>query len=240
MTTPPTRFGRSLPEECLSDRALDLRLAGEASDATGIDTHLTQCGTCAERYRGLQAARAAFSLEAPSFTGLTPARRPRRWWWCAPALAAAAIGVMIARPQGRPDGERTKGRNTLGFFVLHERAVREGANGEVVHPGDRLQFVTTTAAASFLTIVERDAAGRASLFFPRQANAARQPAGRAVALPYSVQLDATAGLGTLFAIFCDSPVAVEPLRAAIERQGAGATWPTGCHADRLVYETKVP
>ncbi|HEY4186625.1 MAG TPA: DUF4384 domain-containing protein [Polyangia bacterium] len=240
MTRPSTELGRSLPEGCLSDRALDLQLAGAHAGREAIDTHLASCDACAARYRGLQAARAAFPLEAPPFERLVPARRRRWWWGLAPVLAVAAMVVLIARPRESADGERAKGGDTLGFSVLHAGAVREGARGEIVHPGDRLQLVTTTSSSRFLAVLERDADGRTSVFFPREAHAARQPAGRGVALPYSVQLDATLGVGTLFAVFCDAPVAVAPLRDAVERLGAGAAWPPGCHVDSLAYETKAP
>ena len=157
-----------------------------------------------------------------------------------PALSVAAMVVLILRARETTYGERAKGGDTLGFSVLHAGAVREGARGEIVHPGDRLRLVTTTTTTRFLTVLERDADGRTSVFFPREARAARQPAGRLVALPYSVQLDATLGVGTLFAVFCDADVAVAPLRDAVERLGAGAPWPAGCHVDSLAYETRAP
>jgi len=238
MTKSPTELGRSLPEGCLSDRALDLWLAGEAAGREAIDAHLAGCEGCSARCRGLQAARAAFPLEAPPFERLAPAPRRRRWWWgLAPVLAVAAVIVVVARPQG---GVRPKGGDTLGFFVLHEGAVREGAPGEVVHPGDRLQLVTSTATPRFLAVFERGADGRARLVFPHEAQAVPQTAGRGIALPYSLELDATPGVVTLVAVFCDGLVAVEPLRETIERRGVQATWPPGCHADSLAYETKVP
>lgn len=236
--TNSSEMGRSLPEGCLSDRALDLRLAGEQAGRDATDAHLASCEGCSARYRTLHAARAAFTLEAPAFQHLAPATRRRRWWWGVwPALAMAAAVVLLARPHG---GERAKGGDTLGFFVLHHDGVREGAAGEGVYPGDRLQLITTTAAPRFLVVLERETDGRTSVFYPREGPAARQPPGQRVPLPYSMQLDATLGVGTLIAVFCDAPVAVEPLRAAVERQGPRAVWPRDCHADSLAYETKAP
>jgi len=236
--TKPMELGRSLPDGCLSDRMLDLRLAGELAGRDATDAHLASCEACSARFRALQAARAAFSLEAPPFDRVAPVTRRRGWWWgLAPVVAVAALLVLIPRPR---DGERTKGGDALGFFVLHEGSVREGAGGEVVRPGDRLQLFTTTATARFVTVLERDPDGRTSVFFPREPQAARHSPGQRVGLPYSFQLDATLGVGTLIAVFCDAPVAVEPLRTAVERQGARVAWPSGCHADSVAYETKVP
>jgi hypothetical protein len=235
MTKPPSELGRSLPEGCLSDRALDLRLAGDPAEA--VDAHLASCEGCSTRFRRLQADRAAFPLEAPPFERLTPTPGRRRWWWgLAPVLAAAAI-VVVARPR---DDQRAKGGDRLGFFVLHEGAVREGGPGEVVHPGDRLQLVTSTTTPRFLAVLERDADGRTSVLFPRDAQAARQAAGPGVALPYSLALDAAPGVATLVAVFCDRLVAVEPLREMVDRLGTHAPWPPGCHADSIDYETKAP
>jgi hypothetical protein len=238
--TKPMELGRSLPEGCLSDRMLDLRLARESGerDVIDADAHLASCQTCSARYRTLQAARAAFSLEAPSFERLAPALRRRRWWWgLAPLLAVATMIVLIARPR---DSDRAKGGDALGFFVLHAGSVREGSAGEVVHPGDRLQLFTTTATARFVTVLERDPDGRTSVFFPREVRAVRHEAGQRVELPYSIQLDTTLGVGTLVGVFCDAPVAVESLRTSVEQQGPRAAWPSGCHAHSLKYETKSP
>jgi len=233
-----SEVGRSLPEGCLSDRALDLRLAGERAGREATDAHLASCEGCSARYRALHAARAAFPLEAPAFQHLAPPARRRRWWWgLGPVLAVAAVVVLLARPHG---GERAKGSDTLGFYVLHQGGVREGAAGERVYPGDRLQLVITAATPRFLVVLEREAGGRTSVFYPREQQAARQVAGQRVPLPYSMQLDATLGVGTLIAVFCDAPIAVEPLRAAAERQGPRAVWPRDCHADSLAYETKAP
>lgn len=96
------------------------------------------------------------------------------------------------------------------------------------------------ASASTSEIACSEAGGRTSVFYPREEQTARQAGGQRVPLPYSMQLDATPGVGTLIAVFCDPPIAVEPLRAAAERQGPRAVWPRDCHADSLAYETKGP
>lgn len=240
-------LGRTRPEGCLSDRTLDMLMAGElpAARRAALEAHLPDCEACHARYRALHAARTAFPLEAPAFDKLArPVQRRRSWWWVAlgPALAATALVLIVARPAREPLVERSKGSagDSLGFFVLHAGAVRAGALHEVVRPGDRLQLVTTTTVPRYLVVFERDAGGGVSVFFPRAAEAARREVGRAVALPTSVELDATIGVGMIYGVFCDRPVAVAPLRDGLARRGDQMSWPSGCSVDRLAYETRQP
>jgi len=215
-------------------------VAGERGDAQAA--HVATCPRCQARYQSLRSDQAAFSLQAPSFQKLAPAARRRSgWWWAlAPGLAAAALLLLVVRPGAETTTERTKGSDALGFFVLHEGGVREGVSGEIVRPGDRLQLVTTTKAVRYLAVLERDAAGRSSVFFPREARAARREAGRAVPLPYSFQLDATLGVGTIYGVFCDQPVDVSLLKQVLERPDDQRAWPHGCNADQLRYQTRSP
>jgi hypothetical protein len=237
-----TDLDRTRPADCLSDRALDQLVAEELAPAprAAADAHVATCAACAARLGEIRAARAAFPFEAPAFEALVPAPAPRRRWaWLfAPALAAAAALVLVARPPQAPPEDRAKGGDALGFFVLHDGVSREGASGELVHPGDRLQLVATTATPRFLAVLERDASGRAAVFFPRGAEAAPVAVGRRVALPTSVELDEALGVGTVYGVFCARAVPVAPLRDAVERLGDGARWPDGCHADVLTYEAR--
>jgi hypothetical protein len=237
-----TSLERSRAEGCPSDRALDQWLAGElpVDRRASVDAHVPGCEDCSARHRARLAARTAFSLEAPAFDKLAPARPRRpRWWAVAPALAAAAALVLVARPRHEEHDEvRTKGHDALSFFVLHAGAVRQGARGEVVRPGDRLQLVTTTWAPRFLTVLERDVGGRVSVFFPRGDAAAPVAPGRGVALPTSVVLDEAVGVGTLYGVFCEQAVTLAPLVRELEQRGDGARWPGGCHVDQLSYESR--
>ncbi|HXU03158.1 MAG TPA: DUF4384 domain-containing protein [Polyangia bacterium] len=239
-------FTRTRPETCLSDRALDMMMAGElAPDARATaEQHLPGCAACTARLRELEAARAAFPLEAPAFAKLAatvaPARARRRWWaWgggFATLAAAAAAVVLLVRATPGGDGFGIKGGERIGFFVSHDGAVRAGAPGEVVHPGDRLQVVYTTRAPRTLAIFSRDAKGATTVAFPRDlAAGVRIEAGTDTPLPYSLQLDDAAGVETLHGLFCDRPLPLEPLRRSLEEGGERTKWPAGCHVDRISY-----
>src|SRR5262249_32196218 len=102
-------LARTRPEGCLSDRALDMMMAGELAPElrAKADRPLPGCADCAARSRELQAGRAAFPLEAPAFARIAeavqPARASRRRWWLfgggafATAAAAAAALVIVWR-----------------------------------------------------------------------------------------------------------------------------------------------
>jgi len=240
-------LARIRPESCLSDRALDMMMAGELAPElrAKAEQHLPGCELCAARYRELEAARAAFPREAPAFARVAaaaqPARAPRRRWsWLlggafatAGAAAAALILVWRAAPPG--DDVRTKGGDKLGFFVLHAGAVREGASGEVVQAGDRLQVVYTAKQPRYLAVFSRDAKGATSVAFPREPVAAKIQPGTSTPLPYSFALDAAPGVEALHGLFCDRPLPLEPLRRTLERDGDRAAWPAGCRVDRVTY-----
>lgn len=227
---------RSRPETCPSDRALDMLMAGElAPDARArAEQHVSGCAACAARARELEAARAAFPLEAPAFAKLaekvSPARR-RRWFGVVFAAAAAAVAMILVL-RAAPDGDavRTKGGDKLSFFVSHDGVVREGGPREVVHAGDRLQLVYTTREPRYLAVFLRDAKGATTTAFPRLGAAAKIQPGTEVALPESVQLDGALGVETLLGVFCDHAAPLEDLRRSLERPG--------CHVERVSYEKR--
>lgn len=228
---------RTRPETCPSDRALDMLMAGELGpDARArAEQHVPGCAACSARARELEAARAAFPMEAPAFPKVAekvrPMRTPRRWLGVAFAFAAAAAAMILVLGNA-PDGDtvRTKGGDKLGFFVSHDGVVREGGPREVVYAGDRLQLVYTTRAPRHLAVFLRDAKGATTTAFPRQGSAAQIQPGKDVALPESIQLDGALGVETLLGVFCDHAAPLEDLRRSLERPG--------CHVERVSYEKR--
>lgn len=221
---------------CLSALALDRWMAGEldGSEAARVGAHVDVCARCAAAAGSLREARAA---PLPPLRAAPPARTRR--WRGAAALAAglaAAAGValvLVLGPAG--SGERAKGSPVgLGMWVRHGDSVRRAGPGEVVAPGDDVRFSVTTRRPAWVAVLSLDAAGRASVYFPDGARAARVEAGTDVALPLATRLDATVGEERVVALFCDRPVELEPVRARMERSGEAAP-PDGCEVTRWSF-----
>jgi hypothetical protein len=233
-------FTRTRPETCLSDRTLDMLAAGELSTErlADVERHLAECDACASRRRAIDEGKAAFERESPKFSELARPRRPAGRLWAFGATLAAAAALVLALRVPRDEGSlRTKGAEHVGFFVEHGGVVREGVASEVVAPGDRLQLVYTSKSARYLAVLSRDGAGHASIYFPKAPEAVRIEAGSSTPLPYSLLLDETTGVETLYALFCDRAEPLEPLRKALE--GAEVLEaPAGCHVDRVTFQKR--
>jgi hypothetical protein len=122
----------------------------------------------------------------------------------------------------------------LGFYVKRGDVIREGGEGELVAPGDALEFTASSDAPGYLAIISVDGARKVSVYYPAGALAAAIGAGRAQVLPLSVRLDGVLGVERVAGVFCDHPAAVESLAAAVAR---GET-PTGCVVDTLTFEKR--
>jgi len=157
---------------------------------------------------GCDACRAA--LEAMRPEPLPPLRvvplplqRPRRW----PRIAAAAAGLAAAAGVllvvQRPAGERTKGP---GFSL--SMYVQHGGDVRLAAPGEQV------------------AAGDAVRF------AVSAPSATYVAV-LSVDPRDSAGEERVVGLFCSSPVAIEPVRAALQRGGDFV--PDGCQVTRWSF-----
>jgi hypothetical protein len=151
------------------------------------------------------------------------------------AGVAAVFCVWLVASRGRHEGEiRTKGRPALAFFVKHGDAVREGVPGEAVSPNDAINFVVSTEQPAFLAIISVDGAGKVSVYYPEGATAAAIAVGRDHVLPRSVLLDDTLGPERVVGVFCDQPMVVAELAAAVARNAI----PKGCVADALTLEKR--
>ena len=89
----------------------------------------------------------------------------------------------------------------------------------------------TTPRPAFVAVLSLDPSGRASVYFPDGPRAVRVEPGVDVALPLATRLDGTVGEERVLGIFCDRPVELEPLRAALERRPEPAA-PAGCEVAR--------
>jgi hypothetical protein len=232
-------------EGCLSDLAIDVLLAGDASpdDAEAARSHAASCETCKARLAALTKEKEAFAapLVVPRPARAARARRFQTVAFGASALALAAALFLVVRSKPRPDtpGEttRSKGSSHIGFYVKHGGAVTLGAPGQIVAPGDALRFVYSTGEAKHLAVLSLDGARHASVYYPSGGAAERIEPGRDQALPRSTILDATLGKETLYGLFCDAPVTLEPLRADLEATGMVPS-PPGCEVDAVEIEKR--
>ncbi|WP_437721125.1 DUF4384 domain-containing protein [Sorangium sp. So ce861] len=169
----------------------------------------------------------------------------------AAAVLAVALNVGVrppdeprgddrgARPPPAEQGARIKGSSgRIGFYVARGDALSPGGPGEVVHPNDRLQFTYSTVDAGFFALLSVDGARKASVYFPAGDVAALIQPGEQVPLPSSVVLDETLGAETVYGLFCDAPVALEPLRAALESAPERPPAPAGCRVDRVSLDKR--
>jgi hypothetical protein len=123
------------------------------------------------------------------------------------------------------------------MWVRHGEAVRRAVPGEVVAAGDDVRFSVTTPRPAWVAVLSVDPAGRASIYFPEGPRAARIAPGADVPLPLATRLDATVGEERVLGLFCDGPIELEPVRAAIERSGDAAA-PPGCEVTRWRFEKR--
>jgi len=218
---------------CLSRLGCDQLLNGELPDELAARAHIASCRQCEARLAEHVVERAAFSV---------PLRRPPTIRRPAPplamiaALAAVVVGIFVLRP--RPEdaaGTRAKGKPTIGFYVEHAGVVRAGAAGEVVVPGDALEFTASTERAGWLAVVGIDGAKTASVYYPAGADAAPVAPGRDQTLPLSVILDEVVGAERIYGVFCDRPFTVALAKSIA---ADGAPLPAGCIVDTLDIEKR--
>lgn len=240
----PARIALSRHEGCLSDLALDRRLANEldAAEERDAKAHLATCARCEARLAERARAKADFAANAPPL--LFPS--PRRAWLggAAAVLAAAAALLLLMRssPEPTPKPEtRTKGEGThLDFYVSHEGNVRHGMLSELVAPGDGIRFVVHANEMRYLAVLSVDGAKHVSPYYPHGDDAVRIEPGANIALPESTTLDDVLGDETIYGVFCPAPFAIAPLRKALEAAPDALPARPGCTVDVLHLRKEAP
>jgi hypothetical protein len=240
---------------CVSDLALDRWFGGALSNdqSAALQQHLARCPRCCLRSDELARHRAAFYARLPSWDKLDSARkRPRRaritlQTWSLPLMAAAcllAIGLGVGHvgdddaPTSGVVSVRTKGAASIGFYVKRGDHIRRGSSGELVQPGELVRFTYSAEQPVYFALFHGDASG-AAVHFPRHSHAQKLEAGRDVPLSFSIRLDALLGPERVYGLFCDEPIAVEPVRAELERTGHMPELPR-CHVDPVVLNKRLP
>lgn len=242
---------RTRGEGCVSDLRMDRWLAGElvAADASAIETHVAGCEHCRARLREIEQARGVFDAQARDdarvLHGCAPSgKRPLALAVSsALSIATLAAGLWFALLPTRDSAPvlRLKGARGFGFYVQRDGAVFRGSPGQRLLPGDSLRFVARTAEPVHLAVLSLDGAQRASVYYPEGERAAELAQGPEQALTSSVRLDAVLGPERLYALFCRDPIALEPVRAALERELEAFAAPPGCALQNvLVYKVAAP
>ena len=205
-----------------SELSFDKYLAGELTgDAAAVlREHAASCARCGESLDSALATRDAFVFENPR---LSTSRRWRSAAISAPLAAAAAIALVLAWPRTHA-AVRTKGTAIVGFFVAHGDAVRRGALGDTVTPGDRLQLVTSATEPGWFAAISDDSLGVRSVYVPL----VHIEPGRERAVPGAIELDAELGRETVSGVFCAGPF--EPQHIDLSRP------PAGCTIDRFTLD----
>ncbi|MEZ4468639.1 MAG: hypothetical protein R3F43_30415 [bacterium] len=193
-----------------TDLALERLHAGELS-ATDFGDHLDTCALCRDRLQAL----AGFEVPAAR------APRARLAPWIAVGLAAAAAVVLLVRTGPAPvvdedPGFRAKGGFDLEVFVHDGVRQRPAADGEVVHPGDRLGFRLHVPEARQVLIAGVDAAGEVYLCHPQRgagASAAFGPTTGPTDVGEAVRLDDRLGTEQIIGLACEAPIRLQDVTA---------------------------
>jgi len=218
--------------ECLSRLQCDQLLNDELAQRADLLAHAASCERCA-------ALIEAHRRERSEFDGVLVAPRAarRRVAWSAAGLAVAAAFAVwfVVRTRSTSGSEpRIKGSPALGIYVKHRDDVRKGGPGEIVAPGDALDFAVTIDHAAYLAIVAIDARRVASVYYPEGPTAEPVQAGAEQLLPTGVVLDGVLGVEEVHAVFCARPLSVAEILGAVARGAA----PPGCVSDRWILDKR--
>ena len=235
---------------CPSDRVLDLMLAGAVDEtrSSALREHLSACPACSARFAELGAFRDEVAPGLPTLSELVPEEPPvlafvrRRSGRIGAVLGvAAAVAVWVGRgpSEGLPTEQtRAKGSAHLGFYVKRGEQVFPGGPGALLRPGDAIEFSYEAPSAGYLAILSLDGAGHASIYFPMGPRAQMLSPGTHL-LEQSTILDAVLGRETLYAVWCEAAVEIEPMRRALESSRTVPLAP-GCRSESLEVEKRLP
>ncbi len=248
-----TGMRRERSRDCISDLRFDQWRAGDAAAAEqqAFKAHLASCARCRERQEMLADARARFDasrLATPAWLSGSgvhaerPLSRRTRTLGLASLAAAAACALFMLPEQGLSPASRTKGNPYLTYYVKRGDVVLQGASAQVLMPADRIRFAYSTPRAQHLAILSLDATAHASVYYPDADQAAPIEPGTNVLLPSAIELDATLGQELIVAVFCEQPIAVAPLREALQARRTPLRVPPGCttHQLQLTKQAAIP
>lgn len=132
-----------------------------------------------------------------------------------------------------------KGGSALAVFRKRGEEVAPVVDGALLQAGDRLRFTYRTTRR-YLLVVDLEARGGVSSFYPYPAVESLRLTGERGELPGSIELNESVGAERVLALFSDAPLRFEAVAAAVERayprddrgeRELGAERPLGLDAD---------
>jgi hypothetical protein len=167
-------------------------------------------------------------------------RRPFWLRWLLPigTLAAAAAALVFflqskkpAAPRGDDDDFRTKGDDIS--LIIHGEA-QPLLSGDVITAGAKIRFEAQGSKPGFIAIVGIDGTQQTTVYYPYGATDATKITTDRM-LPGAIQLDATPGDETFFAMFSTKPFSIDAVLPAV--RGTGKL-PAGVAMSRVVLHKK--
>src|SRR5260221_1354014 len=189
-----------------------------------IREHLDSCAACRTRQAEAAALHGEFTRRLLP-RGLPARRWQRRWLFALPALAAAAIVVLVLMRNHDAPGDELgiKGDAAWQAVAKHGERTVQGRDGPTLAPRDQIRFVVVPNGARYVMIASIDGAGTASIYVPYYGAASERIDGAIVELPGSIVLDVTPGPERLYALFSAEPLAADAVKAKLrELTGAAA------------------
>lgn len=227
-----------------------------------VRAHLGACTECKQRYTLVCADAERFAREAPAFETLrtpravVPSRRaigPRRWATWSAVAAAAGLLLLVSRgarqrqddsppavsdssgprSDGSSVGVRTKGASaSFDFVVRRDEHTVLGTPEMILYPGDRLRFTVSASESVYSGVWGIDAQGQVS-DYATAPELLRIVAGEQIALPQTIELDASVGNEHIVAVFCQGPQADDAIRSALADNPERPQLPFGCHTESV-------
>lgn len=220
----------------------------DGDTAAQVRAHLASCARCRRDQAAAAELRAHFTMRiAPR--GLA-ARWPPRWLW----LAIPVLGVVCLFLALRPSASAIPEYAAKGDAAWQVFANRDGEtfvvhDGEVLAPGDRIQFVVLPGGPRYLLVASVDGSGAATIYYPYGGARSAPTDGQWVEPADSIVLDHAPGPERIYALISDEPLPADAVTAqlrVIAARGADAirntrTLPISARVQlSLVFEKEVP
>jgi hypothetical protein len=207
----------------------------EGHRPTGLTSHVGSCPRCAQVFADIASARVSLLGADPEQASVRAARviletvgrrRNRRRWLhlLAPAFlvpAAAALllivkPVLVERGPGHHAATAVKGGLVVETYCKRGDKVFPAVDGQDFLEGDRLRFAYSSGRPGYLLLFGVDDEGKIFPYYPEGALVGtRVEAGARIMLPGSVELDGHKGWERVHAVWSETQLPDDVVRAAV-------------------------